>query len=710
MSVLPDAAPLEDPPGRVDAVLDAAGDARLAAGLLRNLAEGLGAARARGWAGQDALAVGERADVASRLASDAGEALLRASARLAAHAELWRSVLARTAVLRAEQERERHVARQRVATPLDPLDPFAPPVDDALASLAAAESGRAAEHRRLLALLDDDASETGRALRAACAAVGATGPDRTRAALLHVAAVLPAWGGPELARRARHVVASLMGRPDERSAGPEDVDALLREELPFADHPRYAAAFLHAMDGERAPALLAGTWVGTWTGTRFPEMLGRILSGLDRDAAVPGWLPTLLDDSAEGGMLPGVTGGLAAALVDARRRGRAGPPPALAAAWAGSLIAVERTTGAPVDLGVPPRGADPATIDPLALVLDTLLRQQAVVETAELLRSPEAWAGVLGRGWDDGGALVDELVHMVAEAPADAARPALRSALVAVGTGLEDSDPVDWPIDQAVLARAAPSLTTAISRHVEVVRAALAVAARGARPRQVVAALRGLSVVLGLHEEAEEAIADALLRIGGRSSPGGSGIADAAASAVVVTTALAAVAAHGSDLVAAMGEFREKRRAEDRAALWDVTAGIPFTLLGFVPRAGVVAGVAEAVVTRVLRTNGYHVNDVQLAAGSRFRLGVSGYGGETGGRDRQALVRASLHAFLTTREVLGVARLPAETDPGVLRDLAAAAAGDAVGAAVSGRFEKRPLLGTVVGELSGDGTADQVRD
>jgi hypothetical protein len=353
-------------------------------------------------------------------------------------------------------------------------------------------------------------------------------------------------------------------------------------------------------------------------------------------------------------------------------------------------------------------GADPLTTDPLALVLDAVVRQRATVEAAELMGSAAAWAGVLGRGWDDGGQLLDGLVRSVAEAPAGAARTALHGALLAIGAGLEDSDPADWPVDLHVVDGAAAALSTAVARHVDDVRAALAAAAAGVAAPEEATVLRGLSVVLDLHDEAEDAIASALAP-GGRhpsAMPPGAGIG----SSVVVTTALAAVAEHGRRLTGAMQEHEEKRRAEGRALLWDMTFGIPISVAGLVPLAGRVTGVVESVVTRLLGTNGYHVNDLQLDETGAFRSGGGAAGPrELTGRDRQALLETGLRAFLTTRDALGDIRLPDETDPGVLRDLAAALAGDVAGGAITRQLRDHPLLGEGVGAVVGDEVAGSVR-
>jgi hypothetical protein len=122
-----------------------------------------------------------------------------------------------------------------------------------------------------------------------------------------------------------------------------------------------------------------------------------------------------------------------------------------------------------------------------------------------------------------------------------------------------------------------------------------------------------------------------------------------------------------------------------------------------------VTGVVESVVTRLLGTNGYHVNDLQLDETGAFRSGGGAAGPrELTGRDRQALLETGLRAFLTTRDALGDIRLPDETDPGVLRDLAAALAGDVACGVITRRMRDHPLVGEGVGAVAGDEVAGSV--
>ena len=694
---VPTPVPLDQPAGSPEAVLDAAGDARAAAALLDELADRVGAARMPTWHGADAAAVADRCAATARLAAETADALHRADARLSAHAELWSGVRVRIEALRAAQDDDFARARVRVAVPHDPADPLAPRVDDLLDHLAAAEADRRAQHAGLVARLADDADETRGVLTGCLTAVGATGGSGTVGALAYLADQLPGWGRPELAHRARGLARLLLGEGEEEgtskddgSLTPEEADALAGADLDLAQDPAYAAAFLTALGPDGTALVLASTWSGTWTETRVDDLMGAALSSLDRDATGPPWLASLLDDARPAGVFAPVAGGLAAALASARRSGRDGPPAALAAAWAGTLLTVEREEEL-VDLGVPPQDADPLTTDPLALVLDALVRQGAAAETGALMRSPDAWTSLLGRTWNDGGGLADRVVATVADAPDDVAAPALRSALLAIGGGLEDADPVDWPLDVELLVGVAPALATALARHAGTVTAGLEAAATGAANPTSVTALRGLAVLVNLDGTAATTVRAAV-----------SGLALAPA-------ALVAVKEHGSQLLEAMEQHRRKRTAEGRAEAWDWTFGMGFTAVGVAPGVGWASGVVEAGVRDVLGVDG------QLAVGPEPEAeltgadAVAGLGavGLAGGRDRQAVAEAASRAFGGAWDLLGDPERPESTDRSFGCDVAEAAVGELVGGGVARRI-KRGLLGEGAGEVAGDEAQDLV--
>jgi hypothetical protein len=702
VSALPTPVPLDQPPGSPDAVADAAAAARAAADRLDELAHALGAARLPTWRGGDAVAVAERCATTARLAADAGEALHRASARLTEHAELWTAVRVRIEALRARQQDEFSRVRFHAELGFDPQDVLARTVDQAIAGLVAADAARATEHGRLVAQVDEDAAASRRVLAGCCAVVGGSGRHGPVGAIAHLADLLPGWGLPQLARRGRALAWSLIGHRRRPAVGPGDVDALVEAELPFAGEPAYAAAFLAALGSEGTAHLLAAGWNGSWVTTRSHDLFGRVFSGLDRDTTGPSWLATLLDDAEVGGTLPGVAGGLAAALASARREGRAGPPPALAAAWAGTLLRLEREDGLRVDTGVRPAGADPLTTDPLALLLDPLVRQRATVETAQLMGDVDAWVVVLGRMWDDGDVLLDGLVSTVADASGDAARPALRSALLGIGAGLEDADPADWPVDMDVVSGVAPALAAALARHVDVVRSGLTAAATGVADPDTVTALRGLSVVVALDEQAAWTL-HAAVSAPVPPRPGG----DTARAAA--TAALVAVREHGARLLHAVDQYMRKYAAEGRAVVWDWTFGLSFSILALAPVAGRVSGALEAVVTDALGTDGQFGASPDI--GPRFTAAdavFSAVTDEVGGRDRQVIAEVVVRAFAGTATVLGEPVPPVPTEVPALRDVAEALVGDVVGGAVARRLEHRPLLGEAVGGIAGGRAEDWV--
>jgi hypothetical protein len=245
VSVLPDPVALDDPPGQPDAVLAVAADARSAAALLQELADQVGRAHAPGWRSEDGRTAADRGASISRLTADSAESLLRAAARLVEHAEIWQAVRAGLAGLRSEQEQEEPAARRRVALLVDPLDPFGPSADDVLSAWVAAEQRRAAERHRLLGLLEDDAADTSRVLRACCAVVGSVGGrGRIGRELVHLAALLPGWAASEFTARGHRLAGVLARGP---TAGAEEAAT---EALGLAGDPVFASAFLGALGVE----------------------------------------------------------------------------------------------------------------------------------------------------------------------------------------------------------------------------------------------------------------------------------------------------------------------------------------------------------------------------------------------------------------------------------------------------------------------------
>jgi hypothetical protein len=229
VSLLPDPVPLDPPPGRADAVLAAADRAAAAARSLDELAERLTTAGTPAWHGADAAAAGERRVRIARLADDAAGALHRAAARLRGHADVLGEVATRTTVLRAAQDAEFAAARSRVAVPFDPLDPLAPEPAVVIGELRAADETRGTEYRLLAARLADDTAHTVRVLAGCTALIGGTPRWNSDVALLRLAALLPAWGTPEVARRG-HLLALALREGDIES---DDIEATFAADAPI---------------------------------------------------------------------------------------------------------------------------------------------------------------------------------------------------------------------------------------------------------------------------------------------------------------------------------------------------------------------------------------------------------------------------------------------------------------------------------------------
>jgi hypothetical protein len=613
-SFLPDPAPLDPPAGSPDAVEDAAQASSLAARLLDELTGGVTAAGAPGWQGRDAEAAEDRRLRIARLGADAAEALHRVALRLGAHADVLREVAARTSVLRAAQDEQFAVARDRIALPFDPEQPLAAPPEDVVAALATAEADRAAEHARLIARVDDDAGDTVRVLSAAAALVAGAPRYDPAVALLHLAELLPAWGTPEIARRGYLLALAVRGRRGEDGLNTAELQAAATEDLDLAGDPAYAAAFLEALGPALATGWLQTGWSGAAADDPCTELFARVLSGLDRDTSGPAWLPGLLDGAS--GDFPMAAGGVGAVLARAAALGLSGPPPAVAAAWFGSLVRDEKANGRQTDLGVAPADADPAASDPLALLADAMGDQRAAVQAALAMSDPDAWSVLLSRFWNDD-AVRDSLITTVAGAPAEVAVPALGSSLVALGTGLADGDPDDWPLYllEERLKGVAPVLTSALLRHPDVLVRPLADVSVGRADAGSVTALRGLAVTVAVDEGttgdeerglAGDRIAAALARPHPVSLPAG-------ATAAGVAGAFVAVREHGARLAHAMSQHVLRDEAEAGRVIYRSTIGLPFTVTALIPSTSLAAVVADTGVSHVLGADGswHNTPDVQ---------------------------------------------------------------------------------------------------
>jgi hypothetical protein len=700
MSLLPEPAPLDPPPGSPDAVEDAARDASAAARFLDELTDRLNSARTPAWQGADAEAAEARRSRLARLADQSAETLHSTASRLGDHAEVLREVQARLAVLRAAQDSDFAVARSRVALPLDPTDPLAADPEDVVAALRAADADRRAEHARLVARAEDDAAATIRVLAGVASAVAGTPRYDSDAALLRLAVLLPAWGTPEVARRGALLARAVRhGTPDGGEMGAEALQAAARADLDLAADPAYASAFLAGLGPVLARGWLGAAWSGAAADDPRTDLFARTLSALDRDGAGPPWLAGLLEGASADGELAMVAGGVGAVLARAKALGLTGPPPAVAAAWARSLVREERAAGHATDLGVAPAGADPAATDPLALLADAVVEQRAARAAADLMSDDDAWTVVLSRFWNDP-ALRDSLVTTVADAPGEAARPALGAGLAALGTGLEDGDPDDWAFVEERIPEVAPVLATALLRHPDVLARPLTGAATGTADPGSVRALRGLAVTVALDEgtdpERRGAVGDRIARALSHPHPGALPVA-AGAAAVAVPAAFVAVREHGARLAHAMEQHRRRDEAEARAYLWDWTLGLGFTGAGLAPGLGVPVAIAGTVLTDVLGADGSYTLGRDRRLHHRLPEAVAAADLARSGSAHVATAREAALAYARTLVALGTPAVPQERDESLAAKLVEATASEVAGGFVGRRLRIADGLDGIVG-------------
>ncbi|MCV2490459.1 hypothetical protein OF117_13915 [Geodermatophilus sp. YIM 151500] len=615
MTTPPAPVPLDPPPEDPTALDDLAGDAGVAADRLGELAAHLGgpAAAAPRWRGEDAVAATARVAVIADLAAGSAAALQRAAARLVAHAAELRAVRRRIRRLQEEQEEDFARTRIQLSTPLDPAGWTATgPVHaaTALERLAAAERERSREHARLLDRLSDADTTTVRAL----ALPGGDGPTGPSGAVqrwsAHLVAVLPAWGRDELADRGRALADAFLAGPGEEEHL-ISLDALERRARAVgsaAGEEAFAAAFLGGLGvaGLRT-ALETAAHADLGPGSAFARLLARALAAAADpddgtvDAPVAGLLAEpLLSPADPPGPAEGVAGGIAAVLLAGAGAGGArGVPPAVVASWGRDLLARERVAGAPP---AAPPGTGPARLDPVGVVLDTLVAAGSADAGAALLADRDTWSTLLARDRGDGGALLAEVVALAGRAEGGAGQRAVRSGLEALGAGIRDGDPAHRSVDLAVVARVAPALGTAIAGHVGHTAELLGTALDGRSTGPADPALRGLGH-LTTHRAAAHAVEGALREWASRRpvelGPAGP---IGPLPAVEVPSAYLAVQEYGQRLAAAMNGFDRQAEALLRKRRWDATVG----LLCLVLRGpwGEVAGLVEPFAAHWLRADG----------------------------------------------------------------------------------------------------------
>lgn len=654
MSVLPEPAVLDDPPGRPDSVQDAAADARAAAGFLAELARSVGTAHVPSWEGADARALSDRRSSVSRVSADAADALQRGAARLAEHADLWHGTRARLEALRTEQEVDRVAASRRLAIPFDPSNPLVTPVDDVLDALAAAEDRRAAEHRRLLAVLDDDAVDTSRVLRACCLAVGAVGGrGRTGREVAHLASLLPGWGASEKSARG-HALAEVLGHGD-----PQQSEASAAELVGLAGDAVFASALLAEL-GEggvgRLLALVNDAELGE--GSAVARVLAAALGAA---AALPvadrrvravlsaryveasDWTRSEPDEVARGMAIVASTG----------VRYGAAPAPEMLAGWFRQVSARVSELGPIADrLGTL---GDEAHADPLPGIVTALAATRDGRAAAGLLSDREMWTQLLRRSWPDGGDAVAAVVSSLSGAPDEAARTALRAGLEVLGSGLEDGHLDGWAVHRGTAEHLRGAFAEALGAHIDAITGPLAdVAGRCPDPGEL-AALHGLgfvtidegattALVRGMRAWAERPHPEAL------SSSGGSVV-------VAVPSAFLAVLDYGQRLAHSMRAHDAQAEADKARRRWEATAGLLFWIVG--QRARGADSLVEAAETTLQRAAGADGRfEIGKDRGRRFTVADAAAavtGGAGGHRDDglRLVAVTGAEAFAQVRRVLG---------------------------------------------------------
>ncbi|MFD2090151.1 serine/threonine-protein kinase [Blastococcus deserti] len=703
---LPEPVPLEMPPGDPAAVDEVESDVGGAAFWFDVLADELSApaASAPGWLGDDA---GAAAGQVVRIAAIVGEcatAARTASRRLSAHGDLLRETRRGVAALRVEQEEDRRAAWGRLHALGDlatAMRTGAPEAVSVVEDFAAAEAARRRRHGALLEELADDAAATARVLADAAGPVGGTGrPGDTGRVLAHLAAELPGWGTPEMARRGRALADALVGTP----LRPEEREELAAEAAAYAGDAHFATALLREL-GETGVALLLALLGQDPDGPDNPiagllaSALGAAVPREGRRDAVSAVLDATYVRADDRLGAHDTAAGMAAVLVAGA--GSHGPRMATVVEWARQLLVREHVQKQPTGMTVAAWGRPGEGGDPVAVAVGTLARGGDPEAAAALLADREVWDALLLRSWgDDGGPLGD----LVAEAGRDdgpAGDRAVRLGLESIGAGLAEGDPSGWTVDRDTVAAVSPALGQAAAAHVQVITGALTSVGAGGGGDRTVDQLRGLgylTVDRGAAAVVETALRDwSLARpldLAGTSP-------DTPHAAVSVPSAYHAVQDYGQRLTYALDGFELEEEAEDKEALWNWTAGLALELLSYAPVAplAVAADVVGAYGPILLDVDGTF--DQEADRGLRF---------DAAGAARDALAMlppdraAQAHAveaqaeaaFGRTAHALGspaAPRSPEEDWAGATRDLITGGLADKATEEVIGNAERRRPFG-----------------
>lgn len=671
MSVLPAPAPLEQPPGDPRAVLDLAVDLTAAARRLEDLAAEVGGAVARvpEWHGADADAAATRAAAVAGVASHTGEALRTAAARLAEHADRWQDVRRRVQALQGQQDDDFAVARVRVATPFDPAGwgHEATVLED----LVAAENGRRRAHADLLESLSDDAAATGHVLSAATAGIdGGTGSGSESHVLAHLLPALPGWAVDELAGRAQEAADAFGG-----AATLAEWERVAAAAMPYASDPRFAEALLGQL-GVSGFTLLLDTvdhedlGAGSEVALLMAVVLGaaRPLPG-GRRPADRVLAARYVDPDDPSGLPDDIARGMAVIATAGAARG-VGPAPAVLASWGRQMLQREEARG-PLSDRLRSLADDGADGDPLQVFLGAVGRSASADAAVAILGSRHDWAHLLARSWPDGGTALASAAGLVGRVPGAAGEAALRSALEALGNGLEDrGDPDGWTVDRDVAGTVAPALGGALADRADVLTGLLEVGVHGHATERT--ALVGMAY-LSLAPEATAAISAALdewraVRPGAVAPVGVASVGvEVLLPAIAVPSAFVAVRDHGRRLDHVLETHDRKASAERRASMWNGTVGLAVKLSAFsrVPFVGSVLGSLEDVAARSLGVDGRW----EAVTDDGLRLGAAVAAAESVvalGVDDPAVVEAVIHqaasAYLRTGDVLGGTKPPRPSD------------------------------------------------
>jgi len=294
-------------------------------------------------------------------------------------------------------------------------------------------------------------------------------------------------------------------------------------------------------------------------------------------------------------------------MVLAATRSADGPPLCTVLAWGRQMLAREHAQAGTmigaraIDRDGPTAGS-PLRDDPVALVAERLTRADDPDLAAALLGDRLAWAQLLARPWNDGGAALVGLVARGGSAPGAVGDAAVRAGLEALGAGLDDGDPTDWTVDRRTAAAVAPVLGAALAGHVSVPAGLLWEGVRGEAGPGAADALRGLGY-LTLDEGAAVAVYRALAGWS-RVQPGPVGAAGPLPllPEVVVPAAYVAVEEYGQQLAYTLHGYAEKARAERRALGWNITVGFAVTLLP--GKGGFVGGILADYLAMWFGTDG----------------------------------------------------------------------------------------------------------